>query len=189
MDHGLEMDKRFAHIWAKGNYRLGSAAERLVPFFKEVIPAGAVVNDYGSGTGRAAKGLLEFCSQVHMVDFLDEALEADARSMLGDRLTYTVAPLEQLPDDFPHADWGLCIGVLMLIDPSVLNSILGNIRRTCDNLIVAVYDRPDVRLGIDLTTIKQSSLWWRETLGEFWPSVEILRGREASNKHLHMCRS
>ena len=70
----------FTDIWNKGQYRLGSTCQRLVPFLRGIIPAGSIVNDYGSGTGRAEKSLLGFCSKINMVDFSDAALEKEARA-------------------------------------------------------------------------------------------------------------
>ena len=184
-----DMVELYNRIWDEGNYRAGSGAKRLVPFFREVIPEGSVVNDYGSGTGRAEKGLLEFCDKVNMADFVENALEAEAKALIGDRLTYTVSPLESLPADFPHADWGLCIGVLMLIDPEQLDAILGEIQRTCANLIVAVYDRVDKRLGVDLTTVKHNHEWWVGKLSEYWSDVSCIPGRESSHKHIQICKN
>ena len=162
----------FNEIWRNGSYRNGSTCLRLVPWLRTVIPAGAVVNDYGSGTGRAEKGLLEFCSRVNMVDFATVALEEEARTLIGDRLTYTIAPLEDLPADFPVADWGICINVLMTVDPAKLERILHGMRRTCRNLIVEVYDWPDVRLCRDLTTIKGDAAFWAGQMRKHWPVVE-----------------
>jgi len=179
----------YNQVWDGGNYRAGSGAKRLLPFFHELIPEGSVVNDYGSGTGRVEKGLLEFCEKVHMVDFADNALEAEAKALIGDRLTYIVSPLESLPEDFPYADWGLCIGVLMLIDPEKLDAILGEMKRTCENLIVAVYDRVDERLGVDLTTVKHDNEWWVGKLSEYWSDVSWIPGREASHKHIQICKN
>jgi len=74
-------------IWTRGHYREGSTCLRLLPFLRRYIPEGSEVNDYGSGTGRAEPGLLEFCDRVNMVDFADAALEDEARALIGDRLT------------------------------------------------------------------------------------------------------
>ena len=168
----------YNEIWAKGEYRLGSTCLRLLPFLREHIPAGSIVNDYGAGTGRAEKGLLEFCSQVNMVDFADVALEDEARGLIGDRLTYTIAPLESLPDDFPVADWGICINVLMVCDPALLKEIMWEMRRTCRNLIIEVYDLPDVRLGADRTLIKGDAAFWATEMSKYWPQVESIKSPE-----------
>ena len=178
----------YNRIWTHGNYREGSTCQRLLPLLRQYIPEGSVVNDYGSGTGRAEKGLLEFCSRVNMVDFASVALEDDARALIGEKLTYTVASLESLPNDFPEADWGICINVLMTVDPEKLDAILKEIRRTCKNLIIEVYDIPDMRLGRDLTTIKGDAVWWADKMREYWPVVESVKSPEHPRRYITICR-
>jgi SAM-dependent methyltransferase len=157
--------------------------------FNEIWQQGSVVNDYGSGTGRAEKGLLEFCSRVNMVDFAAAALEVEAQALIGERLTYTIAPLESLPDDFPVADWGICINVLMTVDPALLKEIMWEMRRTCRNLIVETYDWPDVRLGRDLTTIKGDAAFWAAEMRKFWPVVESFPSPEHARRYITIGRS
>jgi hypothetical protein len=178
----------FNAIWTNGHYREGSTCQRLVPFLSAYIPAGSVVNDYGSGTGRAEKGLLGFCSRVNMVDFAEVALEDEARTLIGERLTYTVSPLEALPADFPVADWGICINVLMTVDPEKLPAILAEIRRTCHNLIVEVYDTPDVRLGYNRTLVVGNAAWWANELSKHWPVVESVPSPEHPRRYITICR-
>ena len=48
---------KFEKVWDKGNYRLGSTAQRMVPIILANIPEGVTINDYGCGTGRATGGL------------------------------------------------------------------------------------------------------------------------------------
>jgi len=178
----------YNEIWKKGHYREGSTCLRLVPFLRNYIPPGSVVNDYGAGTGRAEKKLLEFCSKVNMVDFASVALEDDARALIGERLTYTIAPLESLPEDFPVADWGICINVLMVVDPDKLGDILKNIRRTCRNLIVEVYDVPDTRLGQNRTLVVGDAAWWAAEHSKYWPVVESVRSPEHPRRYITICR-
>jgi hypothetical protein len=179
----------FEEVWEKGDYRRGSTAQRLVPFLKQVIPARSTINDYGSGTGRADYLLWALNYQVNMVDFADNALEDAARSLIGAGLTYTVSPLEALPADFPIAEWGICINVLMLVDPSMLHAILSEMRRTCRNLIVEVYDLPDVRLGRNWTTIAGDAAFWAAELAKHWPSVESVKSQEHPRRYITICRS
>ena len=162
----------FNMVWMLGNYRLGSTAQRLAPWLKTRIPEGSIVNDYGSGTGRAELELINHCSVINMVDFADAALEEPARKLIGPKLTYTVSPLESLPEDFPVADWGICINVLMTVDPAKLDAIMQEMRRTCHNLVIEVYSRADVRLGRDLTLIKGDAVFWRREMNKYWPIVE-----------------
>ena len=92
----------FNDVWQHGHYREGSCAKRMIPEMLKVIPPGATINDYGSGTGRAEVDLLKLGQgfRIHMVDFSPVALEDEARALVdGERLTYTIADLAALPAD------------------------------------------------------------------------------------------
>ena len=187
----MEERDRFEEVWEKGDYRRGSTAQRLVPFLAGVIPPGSSINDYGCGTGRAevllaARGY----RRIHMVDIAANALEDEARSLLElEGYTLAICPLESLPADFPVADWGICINVLMLADPERLDAILAEIRRTCRNLVVEVYDLDDVRLGRNWTRIKGDAAWWAARLRKFWPAVESVKSPEHPRRYITVCRS
>ena len=124
-----------------------------------------------------------------MVDFSDVALEDDARSRIGHRLSYTVAPLESLPPAFPIADWGICINVLMVVDPLKLDKIMQEMRRTCKNLIIEVYDTADFRLGRDMTTIKGNAEFWATEMKKHWPIVESYPSPEHVHRYITIGRS
>lgn len=182
----------FDDVWQHGFYREGSCAKRMIPEMLKVIPPGATINDYGSGTGRAEVDLLKLGLgfRINMVDFSPVALEDEARALVdGERLTYTIADLAALPADFPVADWGISIGVLMTVDPENLDTILAEIRRTCRNLWVETYDTPDVRRGRDFTTIHRDGKWWAAKLGEFWPHVQAVPSPEHKRRSITICRS
>jgi hypothetical protein len=181
----------YNRIWNEAFYREGSCSKRMIPVMLNYIQDNSVINDYGSGTGRAEVDLLSLNKgfKINMVDFAEVALEDDARSLIGPDLTYLVCSLETLPEDFPIADWGICIGVLMIIDPDKLGNVLSEIRRTCRNLFVEVYDAVDVRLGEDRTLIKGDGFWWRDKLGEYWPCVEYVKSPEHASRYIIICRS
>jgi hypothetical protein len=178
----------FNRIWTHGRYREGSTCLRLLPWLRQHIPPGSVVNDYGAGTGRAEKGLLEWCAKVNMVDWSEAALEDGTRSLIGERLTYTISPLESLPADFPVADWGICINVLMVVDPGKLDAIMSEMRRTCRNLVIEVYDTPDVRLGEDRTLIKGDAAFWAAEMRKHWPYVESQKSPEHTHRYITIGR-
>ncbi len=185
----MPMAEIFNDVWTRGEYLKGSTCQRLLPWRREHIPAGSVVNDYGSGTGRAEYGLLDFCSVVNMVDFASQALEIDAGAFLSSgRLSYTVCPLESLPEAFPVADWGICINVLMTVDLEALDKIMAEMRRTCHNLIIEVYDLPDLRLGRDLTLIKGGPESWAMEMRKYWPVVESYPSPEHSRRYITIGR-
>lgn len=176
-------------IWEYGSYRGGSTCLRLIPFLKKHIPIDSVVNDYGSGTGRAEVELFNYCKKINMVDVSDIALEEPARALLGDKLSITVSPLETLPVDFPVSDWGICINVLMIVEPENIFPIMAEMRRTCNNLIIEVYDAADFRLGKDRTLTKGGPEFWHMKMKEHWPLVESHPSPEHKTRYITIGRS
>ena len=148
-----------------------------------------MINDYGAGTGRADVELLQYGHTINMVDISDVALEASAKYWIGKGLTYTVCPLQKLPKDFPVAEWGICINVLMTVDPYFLEPILAEMRRTCSNLIIEVYDTADFRLGRDMTLIKEPPEFWYAALKRHWPIVESHPSPEHPRRSITIGRS
>ena len=69
-----EQRNAFIDIWDRGKYRLGSPGERIVPMFAARLTPSCMVNDYGSGTGRAALLLRRLGHPVNMVDIAPNAL-------------------------------------------------------------------------------------------------------------------
>jgi hypothetical protein len=161
----------------------------LIPFLKKHIPDDCIINDYGSGTGRADVELLKYGHTINMVDISDVALEQSARDLIGAKLTYTISPLESLPVNFPVADWGICINVLMTVDPLHLDKIMNEMRRTCHNVVVEVYDLPDLRLGRNMTTIKGSASFWYDAVKRYWPIAESHKSPEHIRRYITIGRS
>lgn len=189
-----EWKNRFEKIWHlddAARYRMGSAGQRYAKQFLEYVPQGATINEYGSGTGRATVAIRTLRPDVYvnMVDIAVNALEKEAMALIGDHVTYQIADLACLPLDFPVADWGYSIGVLMLVAPESLDDIIGEMRRTCRNCFVEVYNLSDVRLGIELTTIQQEWTWWLDKLREHWPSVEFIQSKEHKQRFIYVCHS
>jgi len=186
-----EWQERFDRVWQHGNYRCGSTALRMLPLILEYVSYGSVVNDYGCGTGRADVELFRAgITRINMIDISDQAIEAEARALIeGTRdVNFYHASLWDLPADLPRADWGLCINVLMTIPPEKLDAALAGIRRTCDNLIVEVYDWQDVRLGMEMTTIQGGLEWWSERLTGYWPAVKSSLWPHDNRRTVHICK-
>jgi|ADurb_Leu_03_Slu_FD_contig_101_44878_length_1365_multi_2_in_0_out_0_3 SAM-dependent methyltransferase len=184
-----EQQAVFIDIWDRGNYRLGSPGERIVPMFVPLIPPSCVVNDYGSGTGRAALLLRRLGHPVNMVDIAPNALEEPARAALGPDFTFTLASVWDLPEDFPVAPWGFSAEMLMTIPPAKLEQTIKNIRRTCKNFFCQVYNRIDVRVGHHANLIHEGPQWWHELLEAYWPHVERIESREISLRYIYACRA
>ena len=188
----LEHQEKFKKVWDNGDYRQGSTAQRMSSRLLEWLPAGATINDYGSGTGRAEVEVLKARRhEITMIDIADNALEKEARAILNQPdspLKMIVADLTDL-SAVPHADWGMCINVLMTVQPDKLNVILKEIRRTCDNLIFEAYDFEDKRCGWQMTTVKLNKIQWEAKLREFWPQVKFENSPESNRRYIFICNS
>lgn len=178
-------------IWEKCDYRRGSAGERYADRFLDYVPHGATVNDYGSGTGRGTVAIKKLRPDVtvNMVDIARNALEYETMELMGHGVTFTFSDLSRLPEDFPVSDWGYCVGVMMLLEGEALDNAMLEMRRTCRNLFMEVYDYPDWRLGEDRTKTKQPASWWREKLSELWEQVTYLENFDVPGRYVFVCRS
>lgn len=182
--------QKFIDVWERGEYRRGSTAQRLVQRLMEWIPEGATVNDYGCGTGRAEVEIhqLRPSQRITMLDITETALEEPARALIseGGPITFIESDLSNL-GDLPRADWGMCINVLMTVQPDKLDRILAEIKRTCQNVVIEVYQWSDVRLGREYTTVKMDKKEWAVKLARVWPSVKIEESRETAQRYIFVC--
>lgn len=182
--------EKFKTIWEKGNYRMGFTAQRLVPFLLNNIPETATINDYGCGTGRAEVEIYKVRpnQKINMYDITIDALEPTVKDLIGIRpLTFTEVDLADL-GNIPKADWGMCINTLMVVQIDKLDLILSELKRTCNNLIVEMYDLPGFRCGWDLTTIKMNSIQWMEKLSEHWKFVSFTQSKESKRRYIFICK-
>jgi SAM-dependent methyltransferase len=182
--------EKFKTIWEKGNYRMGSTAQRLVPFLLNNIPETATINDYGCGTGRAEVEIYKVRpnQKINMYDITIDALEPTVKDLIGIRpLTFTEVDLADL-GNIPKADWGMCINTLMVVQIDKLDLILSELKRTCNNLIVEMYDLPGFRCGWDLTTVKMNSIQWMEKLSEHWKFVSFTQSKESKRRYIFICK-
>lgn len=186
--------EKYEKVWQFGDYRLGSTALRMIDLILSVIPDGVTINDYGSGTGRLEVAIYQTrpFSNINMIDIAESAREEEVCAILAlpdSPLKFYLADLQDL-SEIPHADWGLCINTLMVVQPENLDTILKEIRRTCDNLIMEAYDFDDaIRLGMQLTTVKKNGMEWMETLKAYWNNVEFIQSPESKQRYIYVCRS
>ena len=186
----INHQSKFEQVWDKGDYRRGSTAQRLVNRLLQSIPESAVINDYGSGTGRAEVEIIKRRpnQKINMVDIARNALENEARALISETVTFTHADLSDL-SLMPVADWGMCINVLMTVQPEKLDSILSEIRRTCKNLFFEAYDLQDVRLGNQMTTVQMNRERWENKLSKYWPEVKFEKSPESDHRYIFVCQS
>lgn len=181
---------KFIETWEKGDYRRGSTALRLVDRLMSWIPAEATLNDYGCGTGRAEVEIHKRRphQRITMTDITATALEPEIKDIIlrSHNVRFLEADLSDLAD-MPVADWGMCINVLMTVQPGKLNQILSEIKRTCRNLVVEVYDWQDRRLGRDMTTVIMSRKEWHSLLAKYWPAVRDEESTETARRFIFIC--
>ena len=167
-----EWQTRFTKIWDEGNYRRGSCGQRLIPEFLKLAPKPCTVNDYGSGTGRAAAELMKMGYFVNMVDIAPNALEDEAIKFAAEgKGTFTLASLWDLPEDFPDAEWGYCTDVLMTIPEDRIEPVLMEIYLSCHNCFFEMFKWQDPRCGMDLTATQWSAINWKIHLEGYWADV------------------
>jgi len=189
-----EWEERFTKVWdpnGEGQYRMGSCGLRLLDTFLENVNPGDVINDYGSGTGRAAAALIKRGFTVHCVDIAPNAMEEECRTLIEAKAngsTFTLGPLWDLPADFPVADWGYCTDVLMCVPPEKLGEILHEIHWTCRAVYIEVYDWQDRRLGMDMTTVMGDAQWWFNRLSLYWGNVKTMPCKEHGRRYLFICK-
>ena len=162
-----QWQKRFETVWdpeGAGQYRLGSCGLRMIRQFRLLANPSGTINDYGSGTGRAAVRMVEEGLQVNCVDIATNAMEEEARALIGRGITFFHASLWELPEDFPKVKHGFCADVLMTLPEDRVDEALANIARTCEELFVEVHPWQDVRCGMELTQTSGDADFWEEKL-------------------------
>jgi len=184
--------EKFKSVWNKGDYRRGSTAERMLPLLLDVIPEEATINDYGCGTGRMEVEINKIRPQqsILMIDITEEALEKEAINLLVSSTARVFFKEMDISDlgIIRKAHWGICINTLMTVQPEKLDKILLEIKRTCENLIVEMYDLSDKRLGMEMTTVKKNKIEWAEKLMEYWSSVSFEQSKESKNRYIFICK-
>ena len=186
----VEWRDRFETVWdpeGQGKYRLGSCGLRLIDTFLDVAKPRGVVNDYGSGTGRAAVKMVKAGLRVNCVDIATNAMEDEARALIGNGITFTHASLWDLPKGFPRAEYGFCADVLMTIPTERLELTLVNIRLTCETLFCEMYPWADVRCGYDLTATKGDADFWKNELSQWWLMVTQIPSQEDHRRCIFHC--
>lgn len=183
-----EQQRKFERVWDRGDYRGGSTAQRLVDLYLPLINENETINDYGCGTGRAEIEILKRRpnQKINMVDIAKNAIENKEVLFKNSNVNFFLADLCNL-EEIPHADWGLCINVLMTVQPQKLGVILRQIANTCNNMFFEAYDLPDHRLGMDMTTVKLSKDEWQRILSGEWKNVEFIESPQSKRRYIFVC--
>ncbi len=187
-----EQRQVFTEVWDSGRYNLGSPGLRLVPRFLEYVgPAPASINDYGSGTGRAAAELIKRGYRIHAVEIAPNAMEKEAAEFFevkANGSTFRLGDIVAGDYIIPFSGWGYCMEVLMVIPDEQIELAVQNIRKSCLNLFAQVYDRDDVRLGHVVNTVRWPAAKWRELFARYWPEVEQIPSHEIAQRYIYVCK-
>ena len=187
-----EHQDKFKMVWDKGNYRGGSTALRMANKIFSLIPETATINDYGCGTGRAEVEIHKYRPNQYilMIDITKDAVEQEALNLIEDISSHILFKEADLSDlgDIEKTDWGICINTLMTVQKDKLDIILSEIKRTCNNLTIEMYDLPDNRLGMDLTTVKMNKVEWKEKLLKYWKEVLFEQSIEPPHRYIFVCK-
>ena len=161
---------KYIRMWDDPKYRESSPGEQLViAFIKEAQPKWrSHVIDFGCGTGRAGKRLIEAGMRVTMMDFAHNCIDQDVKDSLSDDLRFIRHDLEK-PSPVV-AEYGFCADVMEHIPPGRVDTVLSNILQAAQNVFFAIHTGNDVhgsRIGEVLHVTQRPEEWWVEKLKEY----------------------
>jgi 2-polyprenyl-3-methyl-5-hydroxy-6-metoxy-1,4-benzoquinol methylase len=163
-----ERDK-YEQMWELGVYRtvspgfdcVAEALTRLAPFDE------ATIADFGCGTGRAVRWLLDRGFDAVGVDIAPSALE--------ENVPFVQCALWEA-EKLPRVDYAICTDVLEHIPTErvrdTLKAIHGAVGRGCYLNIDTIPDSMGVNIGKTLHMTVMPSEQWEALLKELWPHVE-----------------
>lgn len=180
IDH--ERDK-YRAMWGVDAYRKFSPGELYLDRALAGLqaPAGARFIDFGCGTGRAAKLLMDRGHLVMGVDIANNCLDA------GINLPLYIGDLAQMPH--LSTDYGICCDVMEHIPTDRVHDVLFEIADCVEAAtffsISLVPDNFGRVIGEPLHLTVRSAAWWLQRLQLIWPDVVT---EESDGNLLAWCR-
>lgn len=175
---------KYTKVWADDRYR------KIAPGMFEVEEAfrqmgckpDETLNDYGCGTGRAARWFQDHGLIVTGVDLAENACEEDVN------VVHTALWDLSLVDESYYA---FCTDVMEHIPPERVGDVLSEIRDKTDRAAwFRIATRPDAMgpllLGEPLHLTVQPAWWWFDALLEHWTFVT--RITETGRDAVFLCR-
>jgi SAM-dependent methyltransferase len=158
---------KYERIWSLPQYRESSPGEQLIiAFIKQAAPKWrSHVIDFGCGTGRAGKRLIEAGMRVTMLDFAKNCLDQNVRDSLSDDLRFIKHDLEK-PSPVV-AEYGFCADVMEHIPEGMVDVVLTNILQAAQNVFLAIHTGNDVhgdQIGEVLHVTQRPGEWWIDKL-------------------------
>ena len=171
MDLAEQERHKYAKIWARPEYHVGSPGERAVPIFLHYVPPArrTTVVDAGCGSGRGAVRLAHAGFEVTCLDFCRTAVEPAAQGF-----PYIDAVLWEMPPALSF-DWVYCVDVLEHIPTEKVDAVLDGLARLATQggflQICCLPDNHGSLIGDTLHLTIQKPNWWKPRIAERWPIV------------------
>lgn len=175
--------KKYEAVWGHSSYRkiAPGVFETEAAFEAMGCLRGETLNDFGAGTGRAAKWFEDQGLTVRAIDFAANALEENVPSL--------TACLWELTEDDLYgilADYGFCTDVMEHIPPEKVDDVLANIAKATRKFVwFRIATRRDVMgerlVGEPLHLTIKDGDWWTGKLQQHFDFVSLERsdGRDA----------
>jgi len=168
----VERDK-YKRMWEYDAYRDDSPGENLLEIFLNEFDShkGDKVIDFGCGTGRATKALMDQGYRVLGVDFVANCLDDNIT------IPFCLANLWDLPEGI-SGDWGYCCDVMEHIPEARVDDVLANIARSVKRgaffNICFVGDTFGVAVGEVLHETVRPPEWWEQKLKRYFGKVRLI---------------
>ena len=172
----VQMDERYKYeqMWKHPEYRVVAPGEGIaLTFLSQAKPkAGALVIDYGAGTGRGAMMLALMGNvKVQMLDFASNCLDEEVAQALVTQSHALSFTQHDLTSPVPFASqYGYCTDVMEHIPPNQVDIVLGNILRASQHVFFQIACEDDVcgaLIGQPLHLSVHDYAWWLAKLRAF----------------------
>jgi SAM-dependent methyltransferase len=153
---------KYEKTWDRRNYRLNSPGERSVPQFLSKDPERGTLIDFGCGTGRATRKLINSGFDAFGVDIANNAVD-------------TGIPVEVacLWEKKFSAKWAYSCDVLEHIPTEHIDAVLDNM--DTENCFLRVHlheDKFGKTIGEVLHLTVKPHEWWLEKISKRWNIIE-----------------
>lgn len=177
--------KKYEKMWSNEPYRTTSPGYNSVAHFLEHIkdrktPLDSLA-DFGCGSGVVAIPFLEAGFKVSLVDIAENCLNENIHTLTflsPELITFTLAPLWELPSFLEKSDWIYCIDVLEHIPPERVEKSLSEMaKRTKKGGALQVFlldEGMGKMIGETLHLTIRPLDWWIDKISYYWNIEEII---------------
>lgn len=172
-----ERDK-YWRMWNVSSYHRASPGQRQLPAIEPELRSRGVnsIVEIGCGTGRLGLGLHLYGYSVHMIDIVENALDADIRKRLCGRFKFSVGCAWEL--EGLEADATVSCDVLEHLPPDRIDQTLDVLKGIAPHGFHGIALHPDVcgrAIGETLHLTVQPAEWWEQKFEERFDRVSVRR--------------